>query len=269
LNIGSIRPMLLARERGSEVTFRRFFALAVVLSACPEKDNKPPLPPRDGPLGARRCSAEPGRKNPQRPVFQRPFDGDFPVYSLFDHQTPGDYKPFEPGSTELSYCGIEMLGLPDGVEGYAWGLPAGTPVFAVADGVVEHAGNDPEFFCVLPEFRRTVDNQLSVRIKHQPIPKLTLTTHYQHLEKVLVKEGDEVRAGQKIGLSGKSGCAREPLLGFRVMRLVDTKTRKPTPIDPYGWDGPRADPWAEHPNGTQSYYLWKEGEAPQLGGRVK
>jgi murein DD-endopeptidase MepM/ murein hydrolase activator NlpD len=250
---------------------KRFVASALLLlCACPkDDDDKPVMPTRDGPLGARRCSAEPGRKNPRRPVFSRPFQGEFPVFNLFDHETPGAYKPFNSGNNELSYCGIDMLGLMEGFEGYTWGMPMGTAINAVADGEVVHAGNDDEFFCLLPEFKRSVSDQLSVHVKHEGLAQLGFITIYQHLSKVDVKEGDRVTAGQKLGASGRSGCATEPVFYFGVLRLMGTKTGKPTSVDPYGWDGPRMDPWQEKDKGTQSFYLWKDGEAPKLGGRVK
>jgi murein DD-endopeptidase MepM/ murein hydrolase activator NlpD len=246
-----------------------FLAFALALfSACPSEE-KPPLPPRDGPLGARRCSALPGRKNPKRPVFTRPFDGQFPVYSLFDHDTPGEFRPAEAGSNELSYCGIDMLGLPEGHEGYTWGLAVGTPLSAVADGEVIHAGADAEFFCLLPKFKRSVDDQLSVHVKHDGLGQVGYVTVYQHLGKVEVKPGDRVTAGQRLGTSGQSGCANEPQFYFGVQRLTGTQTGKPAFVDPYGWDGPQVDPWAKHPKGAQSQYLWIDGEAPSLIGRVK
>jgi murein DD-endopeptidase MepM/ murein hydrolase activator NlpD len=94
-------------------------------------------------------------------------------------------------------------------------------------------------------------------------------TIYQHLKSADVKVGDQVEAGQGVGKSGRSGCATEPVFYFGVLRLTGTKTGKPVSVDPYGWDGPRPDPWAEHPKGTQSFYLWQDGEAPRLEGRVK
>jgi murein DD-endopeptidase MepM/ murein hydrolase activator NlpD len=248
---------------------RRFVVLGLLWCACPKDDKPLTGPPRDGPLGARQCSAEPGRKNPRRPVFSRPFDGDYPVYSLFDHQTPGEFKPVESSADELSYCGIDMLGLSEGYEGYAWGLPLGTPVLSVADGEVVHAGLDDDFFCVLPQFRRNIDNQLSVHVKHEGLAQIGYVTIYQHLKNVSVKVGDKVTAGQKLGTSGQSGCATEPLFYFGVLRLTGTKSGKATSVDPYGWDGPRADPWAQNDKGAQSYYLWRDGEAPKLNGRVK
>jgi murein DD-endopeptidase MepM/ murein hydrolase activator NlpD len=244
-------------------------ACALSLSACPKDDGKPPPPPRDAPLGVHRCTAQAGKKNVRKAIFQKPFDGDFPVYNLFDHETPGDFKPYSAGSNELSYCGIDMLGLSEGFEGYAWGLPLSTPIMAVADGEVVHAGNDDEFFCLLPEFRRQVSDQLSVHVKHVLKDKTELITIYQHLSKVEVKLGDKIEAGEELGRSGRTGCATEPLFYFGVLRLNGTKTGKPVSIDPYGWDSARADPWADHPKGAQSYYLWEDGEAPRLEGRVK
>jgi hypothetical protein len=35
-------------------------------------------------------------------------------------------------------------------------------------------------------------------------------------------------------------------------------------VDPYGWDGPGEDPWANNERGADSVYLWKDGEAPTL-----
>jgi murein DD-endopeptidase MepM/ murein hydrolase activator NlpD len=247
------------------------FALvcAVLLCGCPKDDDKPPPPPRDGPLGMRRCSGQPGRKNPRKPVFVKPFEGDYPVFSLFDHLTPGDFKPFSSGSNELAYCGIDMLGLSEGYEGYAWGLPTGTPVNSVADGEVVHAGMDDEFFCLLPELRRQVSDQISVHVKLEGLAGMGFVTIYQHLKSADVKVGDRVTAGQVLGKSGHSGCATEPLFYFGVLRLMGTKSGKPASVDPYGWDGPRADPWADHPKGAQSVYLWMDGEAPKLQGRIK
>ena len=243
-------------------------ALALAWAGCPSDADKPRRPPRDGPLGARRCTGAASRKNVKKPLFARPFEGEYPVYNLFDHLTPGEFKPFETGNVEQSYCGIDMLGLTEGFEGYAWGLPLGTPVTTVADGTVVHAGVDDEFFCLLPEFRRSLDDQLSVHVRHETAIG-SYVTIYQHLRKVSVKDGDAVAEGQVVGQSGQSGCATEPVFYLGVLRLTGTKTGKATSVDPYGWDGPKPDPWAESPKGAQSYYLWKEGEAPRLEGRVR
>jgi hypothetical protein len=243
-------------------------ACAFALSACPKEDSNK-VPPRDAPLGARRCTALPGKKNVRKQIFQKPFDGEYPVFNMFDHETPGEFRPYSPDSAELAYCGFDMLGLSEGFEGYSWGLPIGTTIVSVADGEVVHAGFDDDFFCPLPEVRKKVTDQLSVHVKHVLKDKTELITIYQHLQKVLVKAGDKVEAGEELGRSGKSGCAIEPLFYFGVLKLNGTKTGKPVSLDPYGWDSTRTDPWAADPKGTQSFYLWEDGEAPRLEGRVK
>jgi murein DD-endopeptidase MepM/ murein hydrolase activator NlpD len=236
-------------------------ALCLGLCGCPEKEVRPPPPPRDGKLGKQRCTSLPGVTSRKNQVFKRPFDGAFPVINLFDHQTPGNYRAFDPGSRQLTYCGLDMLGLPEGHEGYTWAMPVGTPIFPVADGEVLSAGVEPDFFCQLT--KALVTGQQVVEVHH---PQLGLVTTYRHLSQVLVKQGDMVEAAKRLGLSGQSGCATEPVLYFAVKKLT-SKSAKGIWVDPYGWDGPAEDPWAKDPDGTSSSYLWKDGEAPALGSR--
>ncbi|MCC6334544.1 MAG: M23 family metallopeptidase [Myxococcales bacterium] len=239
-------------------------ALAACLWACPKSDPAPPPPPRDGKLGAQRCSGKPGPKNALKPLLQRPFDGHYPVYNLFDHDLPlpGEIRAAAVADKELTYCGIQALGLAEGYPGYAFGLPAGTPVFAAADGEVIAAGTMAPFAC--PLTMRLVEDQTSVDLRHDTLGGIGFITRYVHLSKALVKPGDQVVAGQRIGLSGQSGCALQPLLYFEVKRLTGTRTGNPSVVDPYGWDGPGEDPWAQNERGAASMYLWKDGEAPTL-----
>ncbi len=51
-----------------------------------------------------------------------------------------------------------------------------------------------------------------IRIKHDN----GLETYYSHNSKNLVKEGDHVKAGQVIGLTGKTGRATTPHLHFEI-----------------------------------------------------
>jgi len=44
------------------------------------------------------------------------------------------------------------------------------------------------------------------------------TTTYSFLSRVTVKEGDKVRAGERIGLVGDTGLAKEPQLHFEIRR---------------------------------------------------
>lgn len=87
--------------------------------------------------------------------------------------------------------------------------PKGTPVIAVNNGVVAHAGNQLRGFGNV------------VLIKHDK----GLMTVYAHLDEMLVKKGDVVNAGQKIGAVGKSGTVKEPQLHFEIRKGT-------TPVDP-------------------------------------
>ena len=238
-------------------------ALGLLLAGCPDKGAAPAPPPRDGRLGKQRCSGLPSKLNARLPVLQRPFDGAFLVLRLFDHHTPGVFGAGETGSRELTYCGLDILGLPEGHEGYAWALPSGTPVFPAADGVVTFAGTEPDAFC--PLTRAIVGGQQSVEIRHEGLGGVGFATTYRHLAQVLVKVGDKVASAQRLGLSGQSGCTSEPALYFEVKRLSGNKANTPAVVDPYGWDGPADDPWAREPDGAPSLYLWKDGQAPDLG----
>jgi len=78
----------------------------------------------------------------------------------------------------------------------------GTAVTASADGRVIFAGEGPK------------DYGLTVIIYHAG----RWTTTYGFLGKITVKDGDRVKAGERIGLIGQSGIATEPSLHFEVRR---------------------------------------------------
>ena len=80
--------------------------------------------------------------------------------------------------------------------------PLGAPVRASAAGRVIFAGQGPDAY------------GLTVIIFHGG----RWTTTYSFLQKVTVKEGEEVKAGERIGLVGDTGLAEEPQLHFEVRR---------------------------------------------------
>ena len=83
--------------------------------------------------------------------------------------------------------------------GNDYGVPEGTEISACSDGKV-----------VLAEFR--ISTGWSVVIEHLP----GLYSLYYHMSSLNVKEGDSVRQGEKIGLSGSTGLATGPHLHWEV-----------------------------------------------------
>lgn len=92
-------------------------------------------------------------------------------------------------------------------------------VVAAADGQVALAGGD-----------RSSGYGLRVWIKHRTSSGQDLcTTTYNHLEKIYVKNGQKVMAGQAIGLEGSTGASTGPHLHFEC-RLPDGKFIDPEPL---------------------------------------
>lgn len=104
-------------------------------------------------------------------------------------------------------------------EGVDFASPRGTPIHAVADGVVIFDGRRSGY-------GRMVD------IRHAD----GLVTRYAHNQDNLVKEGQTVREGQKIATVGSSGTATGPHVHFEVIRdgkAIDPMffiERQPRPI---------------------------------------
>lgn len=79
----------------------------------------------------------------------------------------------------------------------------GTPVYAVSDGTVMEAKDNPTGY------------GLYVALYHDDFGSL-----YAHLSKLLVKKGQRVKAGDIIGYSGNTGASTGPHLHFEI-RLCD------------------------------------------------
>ncbi len=84
--------------------------------------------------------------------------------------------------------------------GTDFGTPTGTPIYSTGEGRVIMVRNHPY-----------AGNY--VVIEHNSIYK----TRYLHLSKILVKKGQYVKRGQKIGLSGATGRVTGPHLHFEVL----------------------------------------------------
>lgn len=121
-------------------------------------------------------------------------------------------SPKTPGSTSSGF-GMRIHPL-DGTRKFHTGVDLrgqeGTPILAVADGVVKSAGN-----------RGGYGN--AVEIDHGN----GVTTLYGHASELGVKPGDQVQKGQNIGEVGMTGRATGPHLHFEVR--VEGK-----PVDPKG-----------------------------------
>ena len=116
-------------------------------------------------------------------------------------------SPFAPAEWPLDVAGFVTRGqvrAGDPAEshpGIDIAVPAGTPVRAAGGGVVEAAGTDPAY-------------GLFVLLRHAE----GYETMYGHASRLLVHEGDSVRAGQVIALSGSSGRSTAPHLHFEIRR---------------------------------------------------
>ncbi|MDQ4011121.1 MAG: M23 family metallopeptidase [Actinomycetota bacterium] len=99
---------------------------------------------------------------------------------------------------------------------FHWGIDVansiGTPILAAADGVVAESGPASGF-------------GLWVRLRHTD----GTTTIYGHINRSLVKEGQKVRAGQKIAEVGNRGNSTGPHLHFEVWNAAGRK------INPLVW----------------------------------
>jgi murein DD-endopeptidase MepM/ murein hydrolase activator NlpD len=82
-----------------------------------------------------------------------------------------------------------------------YGAPTGTPVRAVADGVVIHAGWNGGY-----------GNSISLRHARG------YETMYNHLSKIDVRRGERVRQRQVIGRVGSTGLSTAPHLDYRVRK---------------------------------------------------
>lgn len=85
--------------------------------------------------------------------------------------------------------------------GTDYAAPVGTPVYSVASGRIEHSSYDS-------------GNGNMVRVRHAN----GYDTAYLHLSKRLVRVGQTVAQGERIGLTGATGLVSGPHLDFRIRR---------------------------------------------------
>ncbi len=108
--------------------------------------------------------------------------------------------------------------------GTDYAAPVGTPVQAVANGKVVFAG-------------RSGGSGNMVKIAHID----GYDTFYLHLSRILVRRGQSVQQGQRIGLVGMTGLATGPHLDFRIerrgqfMNFEHMKVLPTTPVAKADW----------------------------------
>ena len=96
--------------------------------------------------------------------------------------------------------GLRLVGLrPQIHRGVDISVPPGTPIAAMTNGRVLHAGSLGGY-------------GITVIIEH----RRGWSTLYAHLSETRVRAGDQVRARQVIGLSGQTGAARGAHLHFEI-----------------------------------------------------
>jgi murein DD-endopeptidase MepM/ murein hydrolase activator NlpD len=108
--------------------------------------------------------------------------------------------------------------------GTDYAAPTGTPVQTIADGKVTFAGY------------KGGDGNM-VKISHIR----GYETYYLHLSRVLVRHGQSVHQGQRIGLVGMTGLATGPHLDFRIQQhgqfvnFERLKLPPANPVDKHDW----------------------------------
>ncbi|ABX05412.1 MAG TPA: hypothetical protein DEF47_03455 [Herpetosiphon sp.] len=178
--------------------------------------------------------------DPRQPIYNPVIDQPFMVtpfnaanhpIAQFDHQYPlinADGTMLGNGlSFELGY---------DGHNGWDYALPADSPILAVAAGTVLFAGW-VDSGCATPAGVVVVQHLNGYR------------SAYWHLGRVDVQAGQQVAQSELLGLIGQTGCSVNDHLHLSIQRLGRD-------VNPAGWCSTLPDPWAAHPAGASSRWLW-------------
>jgi hypothetical protein len=239
------------------------------------------------------------------PIFDAPFPNDAASRARYhvlhatgvdQARTPLDVREF--GQTPVATGNAALVdhlgrdqrnsGGVDNHDGHDWPMDTGTPILAVADGevIASRARNVTSFGC-------GADAQQEIYLLHKVgsgTYREWFVTYYAHLSRRDTIAGRMVRRGQRIGLSGDTGCSSGPHLHFGTTRLTNTTgayrydfavtsgaagmqgqhgdNAFAGRIDPYGWAAPQGvDPLAHRflnltddyatPIGAWSINLWR------------
>lgn len=174
-------------------------------------------------------------------ILQWPLQYAAPVSSFFDHGGPFLMRNTLAGVvTYWGHTETDMAFAYNGHDGWDYAAAPPDPVLSAATGTVIFAG--------------IADDNCDTRaviVDHGG----DLRTLYWHLSQITVDVGQTVVAGAQIGVVGDTGCSKGPHLHFGVQY-------RGVGIDPYGWCSSTPDPWATHPAGRQSTWLWADRPSP-------
>ncbi|MCE1252780.1 MAG: peptidoglycan DD-metalloendopeptidase family protein [Anaerolineae bacterium] len=172
--------------------------------------------------------------------FTQPSEDFLKVNSFFDHATPSvfddsmlrfDGKSIGTASFNTCKLGVNCYGGHNGID-YSTG--AGRAVLAAASGkvVYKYFNKDAD--------QGYVDSGLLIDHGNGYI------TAYWHMDPISVNLGDQINAGQMVGLSGNVGKSSGAHLHFGL-RITDGSKS----VDPYGWWNPNVtDTWGD------SKWMW-------------
>lgn len=119
-----------------------------------------------------------------------------------------------------------ILGKPKFHSGFDITCETNTKVNASINGVVTYAGFDERIFTGESKWNQRYGNVIEV------LDNYGRKQIYAHLRKVLVEEGDKVKSGDVIALSGCSGGARVPHLHFEIRKFNTDHSGKNNTINP-------------------------------------
>ena len=105
-------------------------------------------------------------------------------------------------------------------------VPEGTPVYAIANGVVVKVSRLSAGFG-----HHVVVTHRNVPTLEDPNARVTLYSSYSHLSDIFVSDGDVVGKGDKIALTGSTGTVTTPHLHFQI----DNEKAPWWPFWPFTW----------------------------------
>ncbi|WP_367191049.1 M23 family metallopeptidase [Leptospira mayottensis] len=115
-------------------------------------------------------------------------------------------------------------------------VPEGTPVRAVADGVVGKVHDKPDNFLnnADPNKQNKTLGGAAINLMHNNGNGGKLTTYYAHNSQILVKPGQQVKKGDIIAYSGNSGNSGKAHSHYTI--YLDGNYNTPTDPMTYNWD---------------------------------